>query len=103
MSMLSVTKKQEGTKLTVEAIGRIDTYTAPQFDNEVSSELEGITDLVIDFSQVEYISSAGLRLIVTWQKAMSAKNGTFSVCHLADTIYNIFVATGLVDFINIIK
>ena len=103
MSMLSVTKKQEGTKLTIEAIGRIDTYTAPQFDNEVSSALDEITDLVIDFSQIEYISSAGLRLIVTWQKVMSAKNGTFSVCHLADTIYNIFGATGLVDFINIIK
>lgn len=103
MSMLSVTKKQEGTKLTVSAIGRIDTYTAPQFDNEVSSALDEITDLVIDFSQVEYISSAGLRLIVTWQKAMSAKNGTFTVCHLADTIYNIFAATGLSDFINIEK
>lgn len=103
MSMLSVTKNLEGTKLTVEAIGRIDTYTAPQFDNEVSSALDGITDLVIDFSQVEYISSAGLRLIVTWQKAMSAKNGTFSVYHLADTIYNIFAATGLTDFINIVK
>jgi len=102
MSMLSVTKNQEGTKLTINPIGRIDTYTAPQFDDEVSSLLDGITELVIDFSQVEYISSAGLRLIVTWHKAMAAKDGKFSVCHIADTIYNIFSATGLVDFINII-
>ena len=103
MSMLSVTRNQEGTKLTVEAIGRIDTYTAPQLDNEVTSALDGITEFVFDFSQVEYISSAGLRLIVAWHKTMNAKGGKFSVCHLADTVNNVFAATGLTDFIDIVK
>ncbi len=103
MSMLSVTKNLEGTKLTVNAVGRIDTYTAPQLDDEVTSALEGVTEFVLDFSQIEYISSAGLRLLVAWQKTMTAKGGRFSVCHLADSIYSIFTATGLTDFIDIQK
>ena len=103
MSMLSVTKNLEGTKLTVSAIGRIDTFTAPHLESEISLALDGITELTLDFSQIEYISSAGLRLLVTWQKTMTAKSGKFTVCIISDNIYNIFKATGLVDFIDIEK
>lgn len=101
MSILSVTKNQEGEKLTVSVNGRIDTFTAPQLENEVSPILDGITDLVMDFSQVEYISSAGLRLLVAWQKTVAAKGGKLTVRHIADNILDIFKATGLTDFIAI--
>jgi anti-sigma B factor antagonist len=99
--MLTVNKKKDGTKLTAEIVGRVDVMTAPLFENEVSSELEGVTELVLDLKQLDYISSAGLRVVVGLQKTMSAKKGTLTVCSPSESILDIFTATGLVDFLDI--
>ncbi len=63
-------KKQSGT-LTVTVSGRIDTVTAPQFQDGVKPDLEGVSNLVIDFADVKYISSAGLRVLLSLQKIMN--------------------------------
>ena len=101
MTTLTVNKTKDGAKLTAELIGRVDVMTAPQFENEVSSELEGITELVLDLKQLEYMSSAGLRVVVGLQKTMNAKKGTLTVCSPSESILDIFTATGLADFLDI--
>ena len=102
MSMLTIKKNQEESKLTVTVIGRVDTTTAPQLDNEVSQSLEGITELVLDFEQTEYVSSAGLRVLLALYKTMNAKQGRLVLCKVNHTIVEMFVATGLIDFFEIV-
>ena len=102
MSVLTITKNQEESKLTVAVIGRVDTTTAPQLDNEISQSLDGITELVLDFEQTEYVSSAGLRVLLALYKTMSAKQGKLVLCNVNHTIMDMFVATGLIDFFEIV-
>ena len=66
--MLNITKKSEGTTLEVALEGRLDTTTAPQLEAELKSDLPGVTNLVMDFEKLEYISSAGLRVLLSAQK-----------------------------------
>ncbi len=101
MSMLTVNKKKDGAKLTAEVVGRVDVITAPQFERDVSSDLEGVSDLVLDLKQLDYMSSAGLRVLVSLQKTMSAKKGKLTICSPSADILDIFTATGLTDFLNI--
>lgn len=102
MSMLTIKKNQDDTKLTVSVIGRVDTLTSPQFEDEVSSSLDEVCELVLDFSQTEYVSSAGLRVIVSLYKAMNAKGGKLVLCHVNHTVRDVFIATGLIDFLEIV-
>ena len=101
MSMLTVNKNKDGVKLTAELIGRVDVMTAPQFENEISSELEGVTELVLDLKQLDYMSSAGLRVVVGLQKTMTAKKGKLTVCSPSEGVLDIFTATGLTDILDI--
>ncbi len=101
MSMLTVNKTKTDSRLTAEIIGRVDVMTAPQFENDVSSGLDGIFELVLDMKQLDYMSSAGLRVIVVLQKAMSAKKGKLTVCCPPDNIMDILTATGLADYLDI--
>ena len=102
MGKLTINQKKEKHKLTAELIGRVDVMTAPQFETEVNSSLEDVTDLVLDFKQLEYISSAGLRVVTGLQKTMSSRKGKLTICSPAENIMDIFTATGLVDFLNIV-
>ena len=102
MSTLTIQKNQEDTKLTVSLIGRVDTTTSPQFEEEVSPSLDGVTELVLDFSQTEYISSAGLRVIVSLYKKLNAKGGRLAACRVNHTVMNVFITTGLIDLLEII-
>ena len=86
MSVLTITKNQEENKLTAAVIGRVDTTTAPQLDNEISQSLDGITELVLDFEQTEYVSSAGLRVLLALYKTMNAKQGKLVLCNVNHTI-----------------
>ena len=101
MSMLTIAKDREDNKLTVSVIGRVDTNTAPQLDDEVSPSLDGITELTLDMAQTEYISSAGLRVLLAFYKAMNAKQGRMVLRKVNHTIRNMFIATGLIDFFEI--
>ena len=93
-------KTSEGTKLTLALEGRLDTTTAPQLEAEIKSSISGVTELVLDFSQLEYLSSAGLRVLLAAQKVMN-KQGTMVIRHVNETIQEVFEVTGFVDILTI--
>ena len=97
---MNITKTIQGTKLTLALTGRLDTTTAPQLEAEVKGSLAGVTELVLDFSQLEYLSSAGLRVILAAQKRMN-KQGRMTVTHVCSEIMEVFEITGFVDILNI--
>ena len=98
--MLNITKKSEGTTLEVALEGRLDTTTAPQLEAELKSDLPGVTNLIMDFEKLEYISSAGLRVLLSAQKIMN-KQGEIKLIHVSDVINEIFEVTGFSDILNI--
>ena len=97
---MTINKKQEGTTLESAVEGRLDTTTAPQLEAELKHSIEGITALTMDFANLEYISSAGLRVLLSAQKVMN-KQGSMVVRHVNDTISEIFEVTGFVDILTI--
>ena len=98
--MLNINKKTEDKTMTVALEGRLDTTTAPQLETELKSELADITSLVLDFEKLEYISSAGLRVLLSAQKVMN-KQGDIKLIHVNDVINEIFEVTGFSDILNI--
>ena len=98
--MLNTEKKADGSKLTVALVGRLDTVTAPQFEEELKSSLEGITELVIDAGKLEYISSAGLRVLLSTQKIMN-KQGSMVVKNVSEGVKEVFEVTGFSDILTI--
>ncbi len=98
--MLNINKTIEDKTLTVTLEGRLDTTTAPQLESELKSELAGVTTLVMDFEKLEYISSAGLRVLLSAEKVMN-KQGEMKVIHVSDVINEIFEVTGFSDILNI--
>lgn len=97
---MTITKQPEGTKLTVKIEGRVDTSTAPQLDEELSVCLEGVTELVLDLEGVAYLSSAGLRSILTAQKRMN-RQGSMVVRNTCASIMEVFEMTGFVDILTL--
>lgn len=97
---MTINKNLNGDKLVIEVGGRLDTTTAPQLDSEIKASVDGVTDLVIDLSGMEYISSAGLRVLLSAQKTMN-KQGNMVVKGVNETIMEIFEVTGFVDLLNI--
>ena len=98
---MTVNKNLEDGKLTVSIEGRIDTQTAPELEAELRNSLEGVQELVLDFTEVSYISSAGLRTIVTAQNWMDNANGSMKITGVSKNILNIFKVTGFDSFLNI--
>lgn len=100
--MLNIEKTMDGSNLTMVLEGRLDTTTAPQLEKELKDTLDKTDTLVLDFSKLEYISSAGLRVLLSAQKMMSGKGG-MTIRHVNDVIMEIFEVTGFVDILNIEK
>jgi len=98
--MLNIEKKLDGSTLTVTLEGRLDTTTAPQLEAELKSALDGADSLIMDFEKLEYISSAGLRVLLSAQKIMSKKGG-MKILHVSDVIMEIFEVTGFIDILTI--
>ncbi len=98
--MLNINKNLNGSSLTVALEGRLDTSTAPQLESELKDAIGGVSDLVLDFSALEYISSAGLRVLLSAQKIMN-KQGSMKVVHVNDVIREIFEVTGFCDILTI--
>ena len=98
--MLNIEKKTNGTELTVALTGRLDTTTAPELEKELKENLDGVTALVIDMTALEYISSAGLRVLLSAQKIMG-RQGEMKVTHVSETIMEIFEVTGFSDILTI--
>lgn len=97
---MEIVKNGEGAKLVVSIIGRLDTTTAPALENELKRSLDGITELVLDFKELEYVSSAGLRVLLAAQKVMS-KQGEMKITNVNDDIMEVFEITGFVDILTI--
>ncbi|MDO5476219.1 MAG: STAS domain-containing protein [Eubacteriales bacterium] len=98
--MLTINKNVSGDKMTVLLEGRLDTVTAPDLQKELDASLDGINELVLDFEKVEYISSAGLRVLVAVHPIMAKRNG-MKLIHVNDTIMKIFTVTGLSNLLVI--
>ena len=97
---MEIKKTLEGEKLTVAISGRLDTTTAPELEEALKESMDGISELVIDFTETEYISSAGLRVLLSAQKTMN-KQGSMVVTGVNDVIMEIFEVTGFVDILDI--
>ena len=97
---MTIEKQVTGSAMTIKVIGRLDSVTSPQLEEVTSKELEGITDLTFDFSELEYISSAGLRVILISQKTMNVQ-GKMRVTGMNQEVRDIFEVTGFVDIIDV--
>lgn len=95
-----ITKTQDGTSLTFVLEGRLDTTTAPQLESELKSSIDGIDKLFLDFASLEYISSAGLRILLSAQKTMN-KQGSMVIRNVNEDVMDIFNITGFVDILTI--
>ena len=94
-------KNQEGSRLTVALDGRIDTLTAPQLESELKPLLNGISELVLDFAQVAYISSAGLRVLLATQKSMRSVGGSLMITNAVPAVREVFDITGFSDILTL--
>ena len=97
---MNIQQTQEGPKLTIALQGRLDTITAPQLEKTVKGALDGVTELMFDFAGLDYLSSAGLRVILSAQKIMN-KQGRMVVCHVNETIREVFEVTGFINILTI--
>ena len=98
--MLNIVKSGEGENLTYVLEGRLDTTTAPQLESELKGALDGVKKLVLDFEKLEYISSAGLRVLLATQKVMN-QQGEMTLINVSDVIHEIFEVTGFTDILTI--
>ena len=98
---MKISKKAEGSTLTIAVDGRIDTTTTPELEKEIKSSLDGFMDLVFDFTGLEYISSSGLRALLFALKAMQKQGGNMTVTNCGDFILEIFAVTGFSKLLTV--
>ena len=97
---MTIEKITEGNVLTLSLQGRLDTTTAPLLEAELKASLPGVEELVLDFAELSYLSSAGLRVLLAAQKVMN-RQGSMVVKNVNETIMEIFEITGFADVLNI--
>ena len=97
---MTIDKQLNGSELTLTLNGRLDTTTAPDLETAIKENIAGITNLVMDFAGLEYLSSAGLRVILSAQKTMN-KQGEMVIRNVNETINEVFEITGFIDILTI--
>lgn len=97
---MNITFEKNSENMTVFLEGRLDTTTAPQLENFLNENTSGIADLVFDFAKLEYISSAGLRVVLSFHKKMS-KTGSLKLINVSNEVMEIFNVTGFSDILTI--
>ena len=97
---MTITKTQNGNNLEIALEGRLDTTTAPDLENELNASLDAADTLTLDFANLAYISSAGLRVLLSAHKAMSAKGG-MKVVNVNEIVKEVFDVTGFADILTI--
>lgn len=97
---MTINHAKNGSELTVALEGRLDTTSAPELETDLKNEMDGLTALVFDFEKLEYISSAGLRVLLAAQKVMN-KQGSMKIVHVSDVIMEIFEVTGFTSILTI--
>ena len=98
--MLNIQKKMEDSNVCYALEGRLDTMTAPDLEKELKDSLDGVSELVMDFEKLDYISSAGLRVMLATQKIMNRQGG-MKLCRVKDVIMEILEVTGFTDILTI--
>lgn len=98
---MNINKNLENNKLTLFVEGRLDTITSPELEEVINSIAEDITELTLDFSNLEYLSSAGLRVILIAQKKMNLQ-GNMTVCHVNEMNMEVFNITGFDQILHIV-
>lgn len=97
---MTIEKAQNNGALTLALEGRLDTVTAPQLEAELKTALEGAKSLTLDFSKLDYISSAGLRVLLSAHKILASKGG-MKVTNVNEIVREVFEVTGFADILNI--
>ena len=97
---MTISKELNGNALTLALEGRLDTTTAPDLESELKNSLEGVSELTLDFAGLEYISSAGLRVLLAAHKAMAGKGG-MKVTNANEIVSEVFEVTGFADILDI--
>lgn len=97
---MDINKVKEGNSLTLDVIGRLDTLTAPQLEKEIEAEIAGVKILTLNMAQLEYISSAGLRVVLSAHKKMM-KQGQLIIKNLSEEVNEVFEITGFADIMDI--
>ena len=97
--MIKIEKTKNGSELVISLEGRLDTVTAPRLEEELKSSVQGIISLVFDLKDLQYISSAGLRVLLSAQKTMN-RQGTMAVRNVSDGVREIFDVTGFSDILK---
>lgn len=97
---MTITKTADGAALTLAVEGRLDTVTSPDLEAELNGSLAGVSDLTLDFAGLEYISSAGLRVLLAAQKKMNVQ-GKMRVINVGETVGEVFDITGFSDILTV--
>ena len=97
---MNIEKKLEGTTLTIALEGRLDTTTSPDLEETLAASLDGATELVFDFAKLDYLSSAGLRVLLSAQKRMN-RQGSMKLVRVNDAVKEVFEITGFSDFLTV--
>ncbi len=97
---MNITKKMNGTALEIAVEGRLDTMTAPELEASLKESLDGADTLTLDFSKLDYISSAGLRVLLSAHKAMASRGG-MKVTNANEIVREVFDVTGFSDILTI--
>lgn len=97
---MTIKKTLDGTKLTAAVQGRIDTVTAAEAESILKDGIDNVTELTLDFKELDYISSAGLRLLLSLQKTMS-KQGSMKIVNVNEIVMEIFEVTGFSEILTV--
>ena len=97
---MTIEIKRNEKEITIEVAGRLDTITAPALEKSIGENIDGIKSLVLDFKGLEYISSAGLRVLLGSQKKIQ-KTGTMKLINVCEEVMEVFEMTGFADILNI--
>ncbi len=99
---MNISTNLDGTKLTVTAEGKLGTAAAPELEKAVKDNIEGVTELVFDFEKLEYLASAGLRVLLSTAKIMK-KQGSLKIINVSPEVMEVFTFTGMADMMDIEK
>lgn len=97
---MNIVKTKQEKTLTIAPEGRLDTMTAPELEAVLKAELDGIETLIFDLEKLDYISSAGLRVLLSAQKTMN-RQGSMKILHANEIIMEVFEVTGFTDILTI--
>ena len=97
---VEIKKEKNGNAMEIKVSGRLDTTTAPDLEKEIQASIDGVDELTFDFEGLEYISSAGLRVLLATQKIMN-KQGTMKVVSVSQPVMEVFEITGFSEILTI--